>query len=69
MEVYSNGESVRVILEDKSEMEVRPYNPEAWPQGVAGLADGYSHNFPDGCTVTRCGRQERWLTPAPSKLR
>lgn len=69
LQIFGDSESMRVILEDKSEMEVRPYNPNAWPECIAGLADGRSYTFSDGCVVTRCGRQERWITPAPSRLR
>ncbi len=69
LQFFATSESVRVILDDKSELEVRPYDPTVWSECPAGLADGRSHTFADGCVVTRCGGHEWWVTPPPSRLR
>lgn len=64
MQVYRDDESVRVVLLDGSEVEVRPYRPNLYVGNVAGLADGATHLCSDGCSVTRRGIQEVWATPA-----
>lgn len=66
MQIEANREFVRIILDNGYEFEVRPYSP-GYVGHAGGLADGATHTFDDGCTVTRQGDQEVWHTPA--KLR
>ena len=66
MQFFADAASFRVILQNGSEMEVRPYSG-SYDGRPGGLADGATHTFADGCTVTRQGAQETWYTPA--KLR
>lgn len=62
-DISLNSDEARVVLPNDAEFSFRRYAPHLIDGLAGGLADGATFVAADGCTVTRYGDYELWVTP------